>query len=434
MRFSAVPPLGPIPALAPPPMADERLPGGLRIVAARYPSIPMVEVRLAIPRAPATSRDVAAQELLTATLLHGTPTSDRREITDRLADAGATLAASRTSRWLILTGSGPADKLPVVLAVLADCLTHACHPESAVQAARDLAVHRAVAARTEPHMIASETLLRRLYGRLPAMQDVPEPADLAAVTAGDLRRAHREVVRPSGAVLVLVGDLEPLDAVEAVDRMLRIWRAVGPPSASPPTPVIRRHGVVRVRRHNATQSQIRLVRPAIGRDDPGFVALSVANVVFGGYFSSRLFADIREGRGLAYRCESTIRDHLDQPVIAVEADTMTARATETLHRIHDQMRQMAIKPPTSGEVEAVRRYSTGMTALSVSSQHAWAGELLTSLILGQEPQHVQRLLDRLATIDADAVAEAASRFYDPDDYHGIVLGGAADHPRTEGPR
>lgn len=51
-RFAPMPEVGPPTPLRLPPMADTRLPSGLRVVAARYPSIPMAELRLAIPLAP----------------------------------------------------------------------------------------------------------------------------------------------------------------------------------------------------------------------------------------------------------------------------------------------------------------------------------------------------------------------------------------------
>ncbi|MFD7377048.1 M16 family metallopeptidase [Streptomyces mirabilis] len=429
-----LPPIGPVPPLTIPPTADVRLPSGLRVVAVRYPSIPMAELRLAIPLDAASSHTGAVHELLAATLLHGTPRRSRHTITDELAVSGAALAASRTSRWLGLTGSGPAAALPTLLAVLADSLTGAAHADDAVHAARDRARRQIATTRRQPQVIASEALLDQLYGDLPRMQDVPRGDAIAAVGPDDVRHAHRTVVRPDNAFLVLVGDLAPEAAVAEAARALQPWRALSPgqdPGTAPQLPVLRRPGTARVHRPGAVQSQIRLVRPAIGRDHPDFAALTLANIVFGGYFSSRLVADVRERRGLAYRCEAAFRDHLDQLVISLEADTATASAPETLRRIHAQLRLMAEQPPSAAEVEAARRYVTGMTALATSSQQAWAGSLLMSLTLSQEPDRIAHFLDALTRVTVEDVAAAAARFYDPADYHGIVLGDTAHLTDTD---
>ncbi|MGW3121283.1 M16 family metallopeptidase [Streptomyces sp. NPDC001107] len=430
-RTASLPAIGPVPPLVLPPIADVRLPNGLRVVALRHASIPMAELRLAVPLDADGFPAAAVHELLAATLLHGTPRHDREAITDTLATAGATLSASRSSRWLGLNGSGPAAALPTLLGVLGESLVEARHTEPAVRAARERAVRQVATTRRQPHLLATEALLGHLYGPLPRMTDVPYAADLAAVTAEEVRAAHRDVVRPDRAVLVLVGDLDPDRAVTRAAQALEEWRPAG---ASPPprhTPVIRQPGVARIHRPGAAQSQIRLVRPAPDRGHPDFAALTLANIVFGGYFSSRLVADVRERRGLAYRCESAFHDHLDQLVISLEADTATASAAGTLRRMRHVLLGMAQQPPSTAEVEAARRYVTGMTALATSSQQAWASSLLLSLTLGQEPDRIARFLDELAAVTTAEVAAAAARFYHPTDYHGVVLGDTAHLTETD---
>ncbi|WP_316741801.1 insulinase family protein [Streptomyces sp. MK7] len=426
-----LPAVGPVPPLVLPPMADVRLPNGLRVVAVRHASIPMAELRLAVPLDAESFRTSAVHELVAATLLHGTPQREREAITDELATVGAVLSASRTSRWLGVSGSGPTAALPTLLGVLGECLVEARHEDAAVRAARERAVRQAATTRRQPHLLASEALLDHLYGPMPRMNDVPYEADLAAVTAEEVRAAHREVVRPDRAVLVLVGDLDPERAVARAAQALRGWSAAEDTRPAPCAPVIRRSGIARIHRPGAAQSQIRLARPAIDRNHPEFAALTLANIVFGGYFSSRLVADVRERHGLAYRCESAFRDHLDQLVISLEADTATESAAGTLRRIRHQLRSMAEQPPSGAEVEAARRYVTGMTALATSSQQAWASSLLLSLTLGQQPDRIAHFLDELATVSAADVAAAAGRWYDPTDYHGVVLGDTAHLTETD---
>lgn len=121
-------------------------------------------------------------------------------------------------------------------------------------------------------------------------------------------------------------------------------------------------------------------------------------------------------------------------VIAVEADTATASAPHTLQGIEQQLRNMAEHPPNSYEVTAARQYVTGMTALAASSQQAWAGSLLLTLTLGQEPDRIAQFLEHLTGVGDDEVAAAAARFYCPDDYHGIVLGDTAALSETDIPQ
>ena len=51
----------------------------------------------------------------------------------------------------------------------------------------------------------TEALARRMYGDHPYATDLPLPADVRTVTAKQLIKVHSDFVRPSDAVLVIVG-------------------------------------------------------------------------------------------------------------------------------------------------------------------------------------------------------------------------------------
>ncbi len=58
------------------------------------------------------------------------------------------------------------------------------------------------------------------------------------------------------------------------------------------------------------QSTIRFGLPGIGKRDPDFmIAMVVNHILGGGVFSSRLFSEVREKRGLAYSVYSQLSSH-----------------------------------------------------------------------------------------------------------------------------
>ncbi|WP_329202934.1 MULTISPECIES: M16 family metallopeptidase [unclassified Streptomyces] len=429
-----LPPIGPPVPVGLPPLADVRLESGLRVIAARHASTPMTELRLAIPLHVESFADAAVQEVLAASLLGHTAAGEQGPADDDLAASGSLLSATRSARWLGVAGSGPSSLLPLQLDVLARSLVRPRFTDDVVRAVMVRARGQLAATRAQPQLIASEALVEHLYGPLPQMQDVPREADLAAVGHEQVRLAHHQCVRPDRAALILVGDLDPDLAVEQVTRAFAEWEAAGTTwetTEGPLLPQPRARTIARVPRPGATQTQIRLVRPGLARTDPGFAALTLANIVFGGYFSSRLVAEVRERHGLAYRCESVFRDHLDQLVVAVEADTATEHGRRTLDHLRAQLRRMRTEPPTSAEIEAARRYVTGMTALAASSQQGWASSLMLALATGQEPERISRILDDFTSVTENDVAAAAGRFFDPDDFHGVVLGDSPTPFETE---
>ncbi len=135
-----------IPAVAAPgalkvPAVQERLlSNGLRVLAVRRASVPVVELRLRIPTSAAdpktvaakSGRDRAAATLLAETMLTGTETHDRSGLATELQALGAGLSANIDNDRLALVGSVLAPNLKQLLALLAEVIHTASYPKREV--------------------------------------------------------------------------------------------------------------------------------------------------------------------------------------------------------------------------------------------------------------------------------------------------------------
>ena len=87
---------------------------------------------------------------------------------------------------------------------------------------------------------------------------------MAAVDGDALRELHRQRVLPAGSSLVLVGDLDPAAATEAVVAALAGWSATGHAVEAPPAPALRR-----ARHRDRRPARRRPVQPPARRAGPG---------------------------------------------------------------------------------------------------------------------------------------------------------------------
>ena len=113
-------------------------------------------------------------------------------------------------------------------------------------------------------------------------------------------RPSRQRVSPTGALLLVVGDVRPAAALDAVEAALGDWAVGSSPAKAPALPSVSAGALMLVDRPGAVQSNLRLAGPGLRRSDPGYAALQLANTIFGGYFSSRLVANLREDKGYTY--------------------------------------------------------------------------------------------------------------------------------------
>jgi predicted Zn-dependent peptidase len=423
-----LPPLGPTRAVPLPDVEERTLPTGLRVLVAHRPGVPMVELRLRVPFAApdpaAASEHAAVAELLSSTLLTGTATRDRVGIDDELAAVGADLGVSVDPERLQIGGSGLADGLPDLLAVLADVLTAATHPDTEVTRERDRLVERITVARAQPRTIAREALQRKRFGDHPITCEMPTGDEVAAVTPEQVRALHAAAVVPAGSILVLVGDIDTGAALAEVEKAVAGWAADAPARELSPPPAITPSDLQLVHRAGSVQSQLRLSAPALRRHDERYAALQLANLVFGGYFSSRWMENVREDKGYTYGAHSGIEFVPGGAVLGVETDVASDVTAAALLETRYELGRLTAVPPTAAEVDAARAYAVGSLLISLDNQGGLASTLSALAADGLGIDWLRAHPGRLESVTVEQVADAALEFFAPTAFTGVVVGDA----------
>jgi predicted Zn-dependent peptidase len=424
-----LPPLGELRASVVPDAVDTVLDNGLRVIAVRMPAVPMVELRLWIPFGVSPDSDEAKfrparAELLAEALLTGTARRSRVQVDSDLALVGGELGASVDPERLSIGGSALATGLGQLLDVLADLLTQPAYAPDEVARERDRLVERIAIAKSQPRVIARQALQRKRYGDHPFANEMPEADDVAKVEAAEVRALHHKAVVPRGSVLVLVGDIDARQAVADVGIALGGWQSELAAVGLADLPDVAASDLLLVHRPGAVQSQLRLSARAIPRTDPRYPALQMANLAFGGYFSSRLVENIREDKGYTYHARSYVEFTPSTASLLVDADTASEVTAAALLEMRYELGRFALVPPTADEVESVRQYAIGSLLIASSSQSGLASQLAGLAGLGLDPSWLRTHPLRLAEVTAEQVADAALEFFAPSAFTGVVVGDA----------
>jgi zinc protease len=405
--------------------ADVTLDSGLRVVAVQKPGVPLVEARLRVPFLSAQTGHPARASLLSETLLTGTATLDRTELAAAAQALGGDLGAGVDADRLIISGNVLATNLRPLLDLVASVLTTASYPADDVDAERERLIEKLTIARSRAQVVAGEALARRMFGEHhPYAHDLPEVADVAAVTPDAVRSLHAERICPGGSVLVVVGDASPSQLVETVTDVLGAWSGTTPDRSVPRLPVIEPGPLLLVDRAESVQSSLRLGGPAVPRDDAGYPAMQLANLVFGGYFSSRWNENIREHKGYTYGSHSRIEHNALGSVVTLDADVATEVTAPALLETWYELGRIASLPVTDEEVASARQYAIGSLALSTSTQSGLASTLASLVGTGLSIEWLAEHAHRLARVPVDEVNAAAARFFAPSHLVTVVVGDA----------
>jgi zinc protease len=420
-----------VPALAAPTKpkkitASERvLASGLRVVAVRRPSVPMVEVRLRIPFLSAKPTHLAYSSLLSDTILTGTANADRTGLAIALQELGGDISIGLDADRLLLSASGLAARLPDLLAVYADVLDAASYPADEVAGERERLLERITMARSQPGVIANEALAHRMAPGHPYGQSLPTSESVAATTAAKLRRLHADRVRPAGAVLVIVGDVAPAKALDAAEKALSGWTGTPTSAKIPALPELGDLPLLIVDRPGSVQTSLRFGGAALTRSDERYPALQLANLIFGGYFSSRWVENIREDKGYTYSPRSSLDHAALGSSFSASADVATEVTAPTVVETFYELGRMASLPVTDDELESVRQYAIGTLALSTATQAGLASTLSALFGAGLGLDWLSGHPARLAGATVAQVTAVAAEFLAPTKLVGVAVGDAS---------
>lgn len=412
------------------PVVDRKgLSNGLGLRLARMNRLPVVNVSLFIRASEgALGHDRAGLAVLTSDALEGgTRKRSGSELAESLERIGARLSASAGWEGSTVGMSCLADRLPEAFAIMAEAVREPAFPEDEVRRALDQQLATIRQRQMDPGALATDAARAAYFAA-----DVPY-ARAVDGTVASIESMSRDTLvgyveanyRPEEGGLVVVGDVELDEVADMASTHFGDWTGAPAHAADfevRPDHVQRR--VILVHRPGAVQSEVRIGHVGASRSIPDYYPLSIANMVLGGMFTSRLNLNLREEHGFTYgvRSRFTFRSHPGpfQISTAVGNDVTAAAVREAM----SELTLMAEHGPTEEEVSAARDYAAGVFGLQLETSGQIATRVNQLLIYGLADDHYDRYRDDVRAVTADAAAAAARQYMRPAEAQIVVVGDA----------
>jgi zinc protease len=231
------------------------------------------------------------------------------------------------------------------------------------------------------------------------------------ITADDMRDYTKRVFARSELKIGIVGDVDAKTAGQLIDRA---FASLPVKSNLRPVPEMTMHGQGRriVINLDVPQAVVTFGGPGIARNDPDFMAAYIVNhILGGGSFSSRLYREVREKRGLAYGVSDSLVWFKRSAVLVGGTAVRADRTGDALTVIEHEIKRMAEEGPTAEELDKAKSYLKGSYALTLDTSSKIAGQLVQIQIDSLGIDYIQR---RNGMIDAVSIADAkrvAKRIY-----------------------
>ena len=279
---------------------------------------------------------------------------------------------------------------------------------------------------TDPNTIAYRTWMQGMYPEHPYGRTVDgTPDTVAKLTREDLVTQHRASFGRDNLIVGVVGNITAEELAPLLDVAFG-----GLPEKAAPIEIgeVTPHatGEVTVKRMSIPQSVVMFGHGALKRDDKDFYAAMVMNhILGGGTFSSRLYTEVREKRGLAYSVYSYLNPFEKGPLYMGQVSTQNGRVKESIDIIRAEWKRMAQGEVTAEEVESAKTYITGSYALRFASASAISRMLVNTQVDGNGPDYFDKRNGYMQAVTLADVKRIAARLLKADKLTFFVVGNPA---------
>jgi zinc protease len=385
--------------------------GGIEAWLVRHPGAPLIAVDFAIrgsaDQDPADKPGVA--NLATSLLDEGAGPFDAVTFHDRLERKAIELSFRAGREHLRGTLRTLKENRDEAFDYLRLALTEPRFDEQAVERARAQVMSRLQRETVSPNDMASHNWWATAFPGHPYGRPVNGTLEsVPRITVNDLRSYTSRVLARSTLKIALVGDIDAETTGALLDRTFGSLpaEAVLEPIASAVPQGLGRRIVIQL---DVPQAVVNFGGPGISRSDPDFMAAYIVNhILGGGSFTSRLYREVREKRGLAYGISDSLV-WLNHTALLFGSTATRADATgQTIEIIEREIRRLAEEGPTEEEFVKAKTYLKGSFALGLDSSNRIASQLVKIQLDDLGIDYIERrssLIDAVTLADAQRVAK-----------------------------
>ena len=421
-RAPAILPALPDPALEAPAAVDDAwrlwqdaersvLPNGLRLITARLPRSGSVSVTLGIEGGSRleSAEQCGISHVLEHMCFRG---SERWESSFRLTSAieelGGTLDGYTHREATAYYSRLPLPYVGTALEILFDMVRRPRLTPEDFAVEKDVVLEEIRQDALTSAVVAEEALDALLWpGHSLARAPVGTEAAVTAMTVEDVRAFWQRTYTPEHAIVAIAGDISHAEMLESVSRLGSDWTAPEPGEAQDvPLPAEPAEPELEARYASGQTAYVYAGVRGLASTHPDRPALELLSCALGELASSRLWADLRDARGLAYDVGSEVTSFTDGGAARMWAGVPPKRQSEAVERMIAQAEQLTAGLPQD-EFQRAKNYIVGELTMACETTEEMAHWLLWSELAHRRlvaPGAARATYERLTAEDVARVA------------------------------
>jgi len=352
---------------------------------------------------------------------NGTPTLSAKEIAARVDYYGAFLQTEYGADQSSIRVYTLNKHLAAVLPILKSIITESIFPEQELAIFVQNQKQSLQVSMQKNDYLARKHFANEIFGNTSYGSSI-DPEDYDAITRAELLEYFHAAYKPENCTIFAAGKFDA-DAFRVLNQTFGgNW---GKPVAAQINKFnfhLNDRKEVFVERPEAVQSAIRMGRLAINRSHPDFPALQVLNTLLGGYFGSRLMANIREDKGYTYGIGSAVVSLRDAGYLFIATEVGAEVCADAVREINHEIEMLKNQLVEAPELDLVRNYMLGSMLGSLENAFSHADKFKNLYFSKLDYSYYDRYINIVKTITPDEIMALANSYLQQEHFTNVIVG------------
>jgi predicted Zn-dependent peptidase len=239
-----------------------------------------------------------------------------------------------------------------------------------------------------------------------------------------LKQFHSSHYSPDGCAIIISGRVDEKHLKLLADYFgSSSWKPVSSNGSAKELPLKasteKKH---LIEKKGALQSAIKLGRPLFLKNHPDSIPFQILNTIFGGYFGSRLMANIREDKGYTYGIGSGVVFLKHAGYLQISSEVGANVCANALVEVYKEMDRLCTDLVPAEELQLVKNYLTGNFMRSMDGPFSLAERFKNIWLHGLDYSYYEKYLQTLNDITAEQLRNIAGKYLAKDSIYELVVG------------
>lgn len=311
-----------------------------------------------------------------------------------------------------------------LIPVVSELIMESVFSEEELAVYKQNSIQRLQVALKKSEFVAGRLIDAYLFGEDHPYGKYSMPGDYEALSRENMVDFYNQYYKNGRCVIFVSGKL-PADIIDQLehgfgklplrshrDQKEHIEHEVKPASE-------KKHRIIN--ETDGVQAAIRIARPFPNRHHPDFQKCMVLNNLFGGFFGSRLMANIREDKGYTYGIHSYLLNmiHNSGWMISTEAGRDVAEAT--IDEVYKEMFLLRDELIDDEELLMTRNSMIGSILGDLDGPFQVAARWKNLILNNLDVEYFYKTIEIIKTVSADELKALAEKYLQPTDFFELTV-------------